>query len=361
MRPADPEPIPSPRAAPIRVKLLGRVALRSWLRQFPRREPVWGPCRFLFGRDERDYDWLVVYEDLPPKGAERLSRGAERLACPRARTLLVTTEPSAVKTYGDAYAAQFGWVLTSQEPWALHHPGRIYAHSALRWFYGVGAGHEVDHDALAARTPPDKPRAISTVCSHKRQGHTLHRTRFDFTQRLKEALPELEVFGRGVRDMDDKAEALDPYRYHVAIENHVAPHHWTEKLADAFLGFCLPLYCGAPDAADDFPPESFIPIDIRDPEAAIATIRRAVRDGEYERRLPAIVEARRRVLEEHNLFAVLAREIAARHGAATSAGGGGDGVILARHALRARHPLLGARDTLQKVALRAARALGRVG
>jgi len=344
-----------PPDAPIRVKLLSRVPVRSWLRQFPGRDPVWGECAFVFDRDARDYDWLVVYEELPPKARERLSRGEERLACPRGHTLLVTTEPSAVKTYGEAFTDQFGWVLTSQEPQALPHPHRIYAQPALRWFYGIGAGHEVDYDALAARTPPQKPRAISTVCSTKRQTHTLHRTRFDFTERLKAALPELDVFGRGVRDMDDKAEALDPYLYHVAVENHVAPHHWTEKLADAFLGFTLPFYAGCPNAAEYFPAESFIPIDVRDPDGAVATIRQAMRDGEYERRLPAVIEARRRVLNQYNLFAVLAREIAARHDAGAREAGG---VIRSRAALRMRNPLLGARDLLQKVRRRAARTPG---
>lgn len=335
--------------APVRVKVVGRVALRSWLRQFPHREPVWGACAFLFDRDARDYDWLVVYEELPPKRAERLSRGEELLACPRDHTLLVTTEPSAIKTYGNAFTAQFGWVLTSQEPWALRHSRRIYSQPALRWFYGVGAAHEVDYDALAARTPPAKTRTISTVCSHKRQTHTLHRTRFDFTARLKAAIPELELFGRGMRDMDDKAEALDPFRYHVVIENHVAPHHWTEKLSDAFLGFALPLYHGCPNAADYFPAGSFIPININHPEAAIETIRRSIRDGEYEHRLPAIIEARRRVMEEYNLFAVLAREITPRHDVPS---GGGSGVLLSRRALRRRHPLVGAQLLFEKVRTR---------
>ena len=85
------------------------------------------------------------------------------------------------------------------------------------------------------------------------------------------------------------------FRYHIAIENHIAPHHWTEKLADVFLGHSLPFYHGCPNAADYFPADSFIPIDIHQPERVLEIIRQAIDRGEYERRLPAIVESRRRV------------------------------------------------------------------
>jgi Glycosyltransferase family 10 (fucosyltransferase) C-term len=330
----------------IRVKFIHRTSPRVWPRQFPHGRPVWGNCEFLLDPAARDYDWAVVYNDLPPREGERFSRGAEVLACPKRHTVLVTTEPSPITTYGKAYTAQFGYVLTSQEPWALPHPGRIYSQPALLWFYGVGSDHVVPYDAMAAAPPPEKTRLISTVCSTKRQRHTLHRRRVAFTWRLKAALPELDVFGHGVRPMDDKAEALDPYRYHVAIENHVAPHHWTEKLADPFLGYALPFYCGCPNAADYFPPESFVPIDINDFDGALRVIRQTIAEDGYAKRLPHIVEARRRVLEEHNIFAVLAREIEKRHGEAAEGGRGA--LLYARRAARRHYPLRGLGDLLEK-------------
>ena len=137
--------------------------------------------------------------------------------------------------------------------------------------------------------------------STKRMGHTLHRKRYVFQERLIQLLPELDIYGRNLRFVDKKADCLDHYRYTVAIENHVGPHHWTEKLSDSFLGYCLPFYFGCPNAATYFPEESYIPIDIDDPRSAADTIRAAMASGEYERRLPAIVEARRRVIEEYNL------------------------------------------------------------
>ena len=91
------------------------------------------------------------------------------------------------------------------------------------------------------------------VFSPKRMRHTLHHHRFNFMRDLMQLLPEMHVYGRGARALDDKADALDAYRYHVAIENYIGPHHWTEKLSDAFLGLTLPFYAGCPNATDYFP------------------------------------------------------------------------------------------------------------
>jgi hypothetical protein len=335
----------------IRVKFLAKALpgrdYSGWLRRFPGKNPRWGSCHFIFDQKEPDYDWLVVYDDLPARAGERFPCWEERLpdSCPKSQTLLITTEPSTIKIYGRAFTRQFGWILTSQEPWAIRHPGAIHSQPGLVPFYG-GSGDRGSHDTLAQSLPAAKTSVISTVCSAKQQGHTLHHARFLFVQKLQAAMPELDVFGFGVRPVEDKADALDPYRYHVAIENHVFTHHWTEKLSDSFLGRCLTFYHGCPNYADYFPAESVIPINIHNFPEALATIRRAILDNEYERRLPAILESRRRVLEEHWLFALLARLIESRASTAVQAPDGGS--ILSRRALRRRRPFMALGLVLEK-------------
>ncbi len=49
----------------IRVKVLSPLPQRYFMHQFPGGVPVWGNCHFSFDPADRDYDWLVVYEDLP--------------------------------------------------------------------------------------------------------------------------------------------------------------------------------------------------------------------------------------------------------------------------------------------------------
>ena len=305
-----------------------------FLRQFPGRNPVWGRCQFSFDLNDPNYDWLVCYDDLAPSGNERFSGRIEDLMCAPDHTMLITMEPSSIKIYGHDFLDQFGIVLTSQEPWVVRSPGTVFRQPALRWYYGVSETNLVDWDTMNSRPPLEKTRDLATVCSNKRHGCTLHARRFDFTAAVSEAIPEMEVFGRGRRPIDDKADAIDPYKYHLAIENHLAEHHWTEKLSDAFLGAALPFYVGCPNADDYFPADSFIPLNIYDVEGSIQTIKDAIENNEYEKRLPAILEARRRVLHHYNLFAEIASLIESSHDESAECLPGTK--LYSRHAIRKR-------------------------
>ena len=295
----------------IRVKVLYRTSLalrgRGWGdASCPGKEPVWGPCRFIFDPFEREYDWLVVVDDMPRASANLCGdpRAIDTPSCSRSRTLFVTTEPSTITRYGKHFVRQFGHLLTSQEAKALPHPHAIRSQTGMPWFYGK------PYDEIK-RTPPIlKTKLFSTVCSSKRQGHTVHAKRYEFTQRLAQAIPELEIFGHGVRFVERKADAIDPYAFHLAIENHCAPHHWTEKLADTFLGYAVPIYYGCPNVFDYFPEDSLIRIDINDFEGSLRIIRQELTFENYQRRLPAVQEARQRILELYGLPALLSRTIA---------------------------------------------------
>jgi len=225
-----------------------------------------------------------------------------------------------------------------------------HGQAGLVWCYGnTDARGTFDHLA-ANHEPPKKSAELSTVCSAKQMRHTLHSNRVAFTHALKAAIPEMEVFGQGVREIPDKADALDPFRYHLAIENHVAPHHWTEKLSDPFLGWCLPIYHGCPNAADYFPEDSFISIDILNVGAAKDRILKAIRDNEYSRRLPAIRAARRLALYEYATFPQIARLITERH-CQHQDSSPKSATIISRHLWRKRHPVEAACQIVQKTTL----------
>jgi len=254
-------------------------------------------CKFTFDAGCRDYDWLVVYDEMPDCDTGTFRNGFEPLACPRERTILATVEPTSIKSYSRAYTRQFGHLLTNRPPEAERHPHYHLGRGYYEWFIGRSY-----RECVETVIPP-KSKSISVVCSSKRMRNTMHDARYRLTEALVAEIPEMEWFGHGVRDFDLKYKTLDPYKYHVTIENHIAPHHWTEKLSDAFLAECLPFYAGDPVADEVFPEESFIPIPIDDSSEAARIIKSAIASGEYEKRREAILEAKRLVLTKYNFWA----------------------------------------------------------
>src|SRR5438128_10248023 len=83
--------------------------LRGWpvLRQTPEGLGVWNEFAFLpDGDEDRDApDYWLVYDALA---------AAEEAYVAPGRTILVTAEPAAIRTYDRRFLAQFGLVVTSQ-------------------------------------------------------------------------------------------------------------------------------------------------------------------------------------------------------------------------------------------------------
>ena len=260
-----------------------------------------GRCRFITDPACQDYDWLAVYDEFPRRaGMPELRGGRLRLRCPKAHTVLLTQEPVSVKRYNPAYVGQFAHFISNRPPAADRHPRHRRGIGYMVWYLGR------TYAETLAWKPPEKTKLISAVCSGKRMRHTRHKDRWLMMNALKQRIPSLDWFGKGVRELAAKYDALDDYRYHVAVENHIAPGHWTEKIADPLLSECLTFYAGDPDLGKVLPPESFIPIPIDDPDEAARIIEHAIADGEYERRLPAIRAARRLLLEKYNFCRQLA-------------------------------------------------------
>ena len=268
------------------------------LLQTPGGEGMWDGVLFTTDPSCDEADAWVVYEGLARKTT---------VVCPPSRTILVTGEPPMIKSYPEAFTAQFAGVVTCHP---LRHPGVVARQQALPWHYGRefdGAGGErfvESYDTLANSSPLEgKTRLISIVCSAKkgREGHRIRDGFVSYLERMR--IPGLDIFGTGrERVAACKRDAIAPYRYHIAIENSRCPHYWTEKLADCYLGGALPFYWGCPELERYFPAGSFALIDIERPEQAVRTILDTVERGAWERAVPLLKEARRLVLDRYNLF-----------------------------------------------------------
>ena len=251
--------------------------------------------KFVFDESAR-YDWLVVYDDFPADSGAKLSFVSQKINCDPRRTILLTYEPSSIKYYGHDFVRQFAHVLTSHDKNCLLHPNSHAMPPVGVWYYGAY------EDVLNLPSPPIKLHDVSVFYSGKTMSHSLHDLRHGFiTGMMKRMGNDLSVFGKGYQFVAKKKEAIDTYRYHLAIENHQGSDHWTEKLSDCFLGYCMPIYAGCSNVSDYFPENSYIQIDLRCMDTAFDVIKTAISNRHYENNIRAIVEARNRVLTQYSL------------------------------------------------------------
>ncbi len=279
-----------------------------WQRQLPERQNCFDGVEFFIPPGEADI--IFIHDDLKPGACIDLNKHIPKIC-------IVSEPPDFVKIYNRynvTFLSQFDHVLAFNR--TTSHPNLILGQTGLPWFVGSMSiskqggvtffDRPLSFDDFKTHNP-QKTKLVSVVSSNK-TGLPGHRARLDFVARLKDALGgQVDVFGRGLNDFVDKRDVLDDYRYHIAIENSVAEHYWTEKLADPYLTLTFPIYHGCPNIADYFHHDAIRTINIYEPDKAIETITDIIASDLAEKNRDALLEARRQVLYDYNIFAVMAR------------------------------------------------------
>ena len=245
------------------------------------------------------WDYVVVFQNL--------NHDFDGMRYKEGGLIFIAGEPQSMEPYCKKFFKQFDYVI-------IPHPNKTgnniyHTNPALNWHFGRSFANTSFkysfHDLETLKV--DKAKDISMMCSNKTMmpGHV---KRFEFYNRLrKEFDGAIDFFGAGIKLVDDKADILMPYRFHICIENSNDDHYWTEKIADPLLGFSIPIYCGSPNIFDYFPKGAIVLIDIDRPDEAIKVIGDILRNPkeEYAKRLPALLEARKLLLNKYNMFPML--------------------------------------------------------
>lgn len=250
-------------------------------------------------------DFLVFFGDVS---------GTFHTELPAERRIIVISEPPGIMRYRPGFLAQFGIAISPFELPGFS--GRfVRSHPAIPWFYGCtfGKGRKpawrYSFEELLNLPPPSKINAVSAVLSKKRIT-PLHAARLDCAEAIARAFPEnVRIFGSGFDPVDDKADAIDPYRFHLALENTRHPDYWSEKIADAWLGWAMPIYGGCPNITSYFPQNALLPIDVTNPQAAVRLVGGLLEQGERAISRDALAEARATLLNQQSLPTVLARAV----------------------------------------------------
>ncbi len=275
------------------------------MQQTPRGTGTWEGIQFTEEPVE-ECDYLIILN--------KLEKDLE-LRCPTENVWRIVQEPPTEFLKGWHVNPLYSYKTFTCDP-GLSGPQYIRSHPMLPWHVNR------DYDFLAAAPVPGKPKTLSWITS-TRKVLPGHKKRMDFLDYIKKRIPELDLLGGNIKhimnreakeriereqrelgftQIEDKWQGLAPYQYALAIESHSGPDYWTEKIADCFLAWTVPIYYGCTNLEDYFPKESFIGIDIEKPGEALALIKKTIKEDCWEERLPAIEKARELVLNKYQFF-----------------------------------------------------------
>lgn len=277
------------------MKLVRIVKDWDWpniLRQTPGQNGVWNDFQFTLDPIE-ECDFLLMFNN---RMKEEI-----RVSCPAGNVWMIIQEPyvPGVTDWVQEKHDHFDQVFT-------HSPVQgnekyIKAHPAIPWHVNK------TFDQLVDIREPKKNKRLSWVVGNANEipGHML---RWSFLKHIQKSDLEIDLFGRAISYIEDKWEGLAPYYFSLAIENNSGPDMWTEKLADCFLSWTVPIYFGCTNLEEYFPKESFIRIDITKPEQSLEIIKRSATSEGWRSRLSALKEARDLVLFKYQLFPFIVSE-----------------------------------------------------
>ncbi|MBF2007004.1 MAG: glycosyltransferase [Chlorogloeopsis fritschii C42_A2020_084] len=298
----------------------------DWLwQQTPYAFGVWNNVQLQALAEKPDY--LVMYQFDFPKSQKQHQSWFKRFgkaqkqsdvnitsllrSVPKERVIYLLREPPLeeiveINKYNYQQAQQYCGYISGADDFA---PNPDYMPAI--WY------HSNSFQDLNEMPPPKKVAPCSWITSGINRTAN-HRQRLEFLYALQASEIQFDLYGRGLParaktlgELGNKWYGMAPYYYNLAIENY-SSNNWyvSEKLWDALLAWCLPIYYGGSAADKLLPAGSFLRLPSLD-EKGIAYIKEvtASPDAWYAAK-EAIQEARQIILHELNLINWLSKFVA---------------------------------------------------
>ena len=89
-----------------------------------------------------------------------------------------------------------------------------------------------------------------------------HKYRHDIVKRILQSNLPIDIYGKGCTyykdarikgEFNDEAIMLESYKFHIAIENHVTNHYFSEKICSPLMLGANPIYLGCSNIDAYFP------------------------------------------------------------------------------------------------------------
>ena len=261
--------------------------------------PVDAEHIFLHTREPVSADYHVVYG----------IRDSLKIPNPPERLIFVVSEPPEIREYNLDILRNYGLIVGASFPRVSALPHFRHVTGIAPWWLGVSSSTEnhyethegetaLTRERLAALRQPAEDKLSVIMSTKARTPDQVQRIRL--VEYLASKFSDLAIFGVGHNSVDDKADVLTRFRYHLAVENSSHAGYWTEKLADPILTQCFTFYGGHRSYAKDFPGNGIKLIDPYQPEKVYRLISQAMESGTWEKAAEDRNRHKESILSEHS-------------------------------------------------------------
>jgi len=246
--------------------------LQRYSKQTPNNKGIWKNLRGV--TNIKDADFYVVL-------------GGYNKQLPQDKTIFIKREPGFISKSKQSYKYNIDW---------------YDRHCGITWWINK------TYDELKKLPYPTKSKKISCVVSSK------HSHRNNLIKKIVKEYPNIDLYGKGHNkefygdsykgvlnyDGNCKIKGLLDYEYSVVLENSSQDNYFTEKIADAYLSWCVPIYKGCPNINNFFPSNSYYLIDSENNMNNIL---------DKSVNIKELSKARDLILDEYNIWEVIHKKI----------------------------------------------------
>lgn len=257
--------------------------------------------------DNKDYDYTII-----------MNKPWYPVQFDPSKTIVFQLEPWCydeksnwgVKTWGE-------WAKPDKEKFMCVRDHKTYV-NLLHW-ETLMTVEELETQEIVKKTsighegkPDSHNVSIVTTSKYFDPGHIV---RLDLVRYLEEHDYPIDVYGydnyhkfksyRGPHPSGNKNACILPYKYYLQCENNDEYNFITEKIWESVLSECVIFYWGCHNVSDYVHPDCYILLDPHDNARNLETIKKAIENDEWSKRIDTIKKEKKRLMATFNVFPIL--------------------------------------------------------
>jgi hypothetical protein len=253
-----------------------------------------------------DFDYLVVCGKASPTGF------------PKDRVMGIIMEPSWTPNWDRAMASYAGTIFVHDNSLFgfKNETTKVIERPSLMFTEFYNSPETMDYFLNTRFEKTKKINIIVSGMNNKFYGNTYNQ-RIAFVEMvMKQKLP-IEIYGRLWRPngewlkgpFEKKLDIIKDYEFSIGIENSCERNYISEKFFDSYMVNTVPVYYGCPNITDIYDKDSFIALDINDPNKYIPLLEDLLHKRSSADYLEQVIAMKKRYLRENNLYTVILNHI----------------------------------------------------